>query len=684
MRIILHLLSILIVLKSTKQILAFGGVNEGASTSRASDERHVTDKEKCEIDNYVETFFNLIMAEDSSDSSVEHSLYQDYFDEVEKYLRYGTESCDTYESDESLRNYRGRASYFKHRLSEKFSEMMINACSDKFSQRVQIVFNKLRGSLWTVRTNSVAPNTCSTSESGSDPNFAGFTKKKYQTLKRKHHNNSTCPEKVRRTEENNPDGVDLSRHNIIPKPLFAKFYEIWYRSSQSAGFDETNCLVTRILSYFLDTLLKTESTTINARLNNEMISNNSLLNSALRRLLYWLPDANDFIGPTPELRGPFHPMFHGNPKFGKYAFEFESKSIIGRERYDQLLDIFERMLDYVNFSSRLSDDYQRSITGSQIIISMLLTFTNQDLARFDVDQWENRVLTESELSRIPEERRNAYRGKKFWKIKKNEKREKRFLANEKPVDEQCHEMEDLARRRWSEFVVYLMNEFLKSKSYSELISWSCGFVRLYSKYQFSTSSIDCSNLNFDTYLYSKVSRRDDWRECVNFEVDKADDWCLIWRRIMLNSSWSKINAKVLDREFEILVNWLQETVRSSDGQTKTQVKVSAKKLVCYKKVSSINCSDYCKRNMYRVSSERAKRELTSKDEIMVLLEENGNKVMCTCPEDTHVIINKSVGSHEQEEPKDSFFGFLVDLFGNPCSGDSPMYDTSRCQDLRKR
>lgn len=111
---------------------------------------------------------------------------------------------------------------------------------------------------------------------------------------------------------------------------------------------------------------------------------------------------------------------------------------------------------------------------------------------------------------------------------------------------------------------------------------------------------------------------------------------------------------------------------SIKSQTESQYQFGTKNLICYKNVSSTVCPAHCKGTGYRVSSNRAKRQLLSNNEIFILFQGIVDSVFCKCPEDTETV-----------NATDSTSGFFSKFLGNPCSRKSPKYNSPRCEDLRR-
>lgn len=299
----------------------------------------------------------------------------------------------------------------------------------------------------------------------------------------------------------------------------------------------------------------------------------------MENLLGWRPNGNAFLGPSVEQRGPLDPMASIHQRSSIYAFEFDCEQIIGHENYVEMLAIYRRLIEYVHADPTTSTDHERSLSGSEIITWMILIFVGHSIEPVNIDQWEFRELTESELERIPMAIRQNFRGQKFWAIRKNQGRLKRSVMQKYVQEDKCYDSEDYAKERWSEFIVSTMKTVLRPRTNKyEPNSWSCDFMRSYFSYQFIQNSNDCLNSNFDTFLLSRISHGGEWTECVNYNVDRPKDWCVIWRRIMVDSfDWKKLKTQ----DLEVLMHWVWEKTSSQGGQQEPRNQSFDKNHFCY-------------------------------------------------------------------------------------------------------
>lgn len=111
---------------------------------------------------------------------------------------------------------------------------------------------------------------------------------------------------------------------------------------------------------------------------------------------------------------------------------------------------------------------ERYMSGLEIYISMMLTFSSYETPPMNIDLWEFRRMTDEELSRLSVEEKIHYRGRKFWTFRKNSRRSRRSLMKNKKEHDS---MKGLSQIMWSEFIVSLMSVFLQAKISNESLPW---------------------------------------------------------------------------------------------------------------------------------------------------------------------------------------------------------------------
>lgn len=497
----------------------------------------------------------------------------------------------------------------------------------------------------------------------------------------KHSNRANGFEKLEERHD-----LPISQYDIIPLTLISRFFEVWSNSfSTMSNFYE--CINSAHLKFFNDKLLsynilKTRQNEINDNNIYHFVINHTNINDLKRH--WFSSDTGGNFFSVPENRIPSSPRFIQRDVGSMLSFDFDSAPIVGQEHYEEMLSLFKRLIDYVGTNPDDATPFERYILGVELYFSMMTTFASYRTHHFDLSQWEERAMTEEELSRFSEEERDNYRGKLYWAVKKNFKRSRRSVSRN---EEKCYLMKQLSKKRWSEFVVYIMNAFLDSESYGEDILWANDFARLYikSRSELSTKTNgNCLTNELDTFLYSKISRMQEWYDCISFKDTKdPNKWCQAWRRIMLNSNIGsgntekKMRPKQFYRDVKILVNWLKNIVIDKQKARSTDKKLSelnkkSRVFICYRNTLSLACRNDCKNTK------------TSGNEIPTLDANNLYARKWTLGNDN--IMKCECSDYHTPESSGSIFSGLKNLWNsllsNPCARNSPNYKLPRCTDLR--
>lgn len=182
----------------------------------------------------------------------------------------------------------------------------------------------------------------------------------------------------------------------------------------------------------------------------------------------------------------------------------------------------------------------RLLQGFIVFNSMALILVIFEVTPMNIEQWEERYLTDEELSRIrSEERRREVRTQKYWAVRKLNQRDERFVKNyhrykgtESPEIKDLRTAEHLIDR-WNDFVKDMLIMSIESNSAGKSLSWSCKLTRLHMNYLIDKSKLrnfnHASCISFDSYLYSKISRSSYWFECnYNENLTVWKEWCLAW------------------------------------------------------------------------------------------------------------------------------------------------------------
>lgn len=381
--------------------------------------------------------------------------------------------------------------------------------------------------------------------------------------------NHTSEDKLDETERN--QDIPTTRYEIIPLRLIARFFEEWSDSFNmlrsrhecaAANFEILDKMAYEQAKQVQEMLSQNRTGFINRRVNYDCLPQNG----------------NTFVGPIN--RGPLHPRFNRVNVEVILSFEFDFDVIILPEHYRELFLLFGRLLEYSGTDPEETTPFGRFMSGLEIYVSMLMIYSSYEPPSFDNEVWEERLLTEEELSNhLSEEQRDRYRGRKFWAVRKNSRRSRRSILQKEEIVFSKDQL--LSEKRWSQFVVYLMSADLQADFAEESLPWSKDFARLYLEYRSNPPSNnlneDCVNEMFDTFLYSKISRMRVWSDCINF--NRSTEWCQAWRRIMNNTNadigdtWKTKKSMQFHQDLNILVKWLaKKLLKSGQSAKKTNIR----------------------------------------------------------------------------------------------------------------
>lgn len=211
------------------------------------------------------------------------------------------------------------------------------------------------------------------------------------------------------------------------------------------------------------------------------------------------------------------------------ALDEDARYLVGQERFDQLQELYMQLLTYVNHSREMTL-FERLRNGLQLLFNMSTVLGRLPVWGMKDEQWEERIPIE-DLIRLGIE--------SFWTVKKPMNRRPRRsthrFSSEILLTKEC----DL-KSLWSEFVLFAVRISMDARSNEESFDWSCSFDRLYNEYIFSQSTpVKNSNqstcLNFDEYLYRKISSLEEWNECISDrKLSPKPEWCLAWKRFVRN------------------------------------------------------------------------------------------------------------------------------------------------------
>lgn len=493
-----------------------------------------------------------------------------YLAAIGEYLKYGPDDGDdnTDQSRPLLPNYEGRRRFYELSLNREALETLMESCT--------IYFQKLSRDVLKDFSSTVLRN---------------VTIKQNHSVKNKRIHNSD--KKSSKDDSGIPnEGLPTQQYDIIPLPLILRFFEEWshsftmradlFRCSNAASFS-------RIAKIFSNNDSMEKDRYDTGQQDNEaflFLSRYLNYNDLRLQLFSSINRGNFFIGPEAYLRGPLLPWFGQLDIRLLLAFESECEPIIGREHYQELQSLFKRLVDYVGLDPAQTTTFERYITGLEIYISMMTTFSSYEAPPIDMDLWEERTMTERELSRLTASDRNNYRGKKFWAIKKKFRRPERSIGQKLRYSN-----EQSTKERWSQFVVYLMSTFLETEASTP---WADDFARLYMEFKSKPKHDECLNDKFDTFLYSKISHIQEWVDCVRFRSTGSYEWCKTLRRIMLSSdletsgsSWKNRTSKEFHRDLRTLVSWLWQKVSMGSKKRMSPKIVDPNQLLFPKEQTSV-------------------------------------------------------------------------------------------------
>lgn len=371
-------------------------------------------------------------------------------------------------------------------------------------------------------------------------------------------------------DENEKNSVRTAEYNIIPLPLIMRFFEQWYYSFTMLPSNFQKCAEATSFSptkyrEFLNNGSNNDSSEEENNYINLFFSNQSSLFGWSERFFTSDIRGNFFVGP--RNRAPFHSRFDQSDVEALMLFDFDSESILEQEHYQELLSLFKRLINYVAIDSENTSYFETYTSGIEIYFSMMRTLGSYETRPLNINQWEERTMTEEELSRFNVLERNNYRGRKFWAIRKNFKRSKRSVKYNQEVH---YSLEFFSEHRWSELVVYSLKAFLAAEISLETTPWSDEFYNLYHQYQSNLRSDndgdDCLYRSFDTFLLSKFSQTPEWSDCIILNKSKIlKEWCQAWKRLIdfnFNSQnpWKKTSTKQFHQDLKTFLKWLSARI----------------------------------------------------------------------------------------------------------------------------
>lgn len=579
------MLTIVIYLQTSNQQNRSERINDGASTSTGQP-GELSLHERCEVASYAHRVIHLLLSEDSSGADL-RDMMQNRFDELTAYsdeifsylvmTRYGAQRIT-----DLLRRQR-RLRLFTYTVSLEIIKIVNEASSGHYRYNMVQNYDRQSNMIVVRENSSYSPNSCLChnyrersvlSTPFSLPrNFLNRMDIAYQL----------------EVIQNEYHVTELFAYHIIPLPLISQFFDSWL-SDQSTNIDNTNfntCIRTlfgrlkrSMLKLVLASLGRAPTT------ENLMEIDGNFFSETLPRT-HGMLSGNIFMGPA--RRGPFNPQFQRSGEDLLNTFEHDVEPIIGTRRYQQMLNIYNQMRHYIRIAPG-TYPFLRLLNGLNIFLALHINLHDHEITPMNSQHWEEREPFDEELMNVRVGRlRRILRTQKYWAIKRTPRRSPRSIYREESnevFEEQSCSVEEYSKLMWSEFVLDLLTISTEASSRDEEVSWSCNLTRLRNDYSFGTSDQTKGEycvINFDEFLYSKISDFDEWRSCnSHLAQDQEKEWCLAWRRIMNNldnedSSFDPNLPKLLVHKFrsisylrdvETMVRWLTTKIKEDAIEVK--------------------------------------------------------------------------------------------------------------------
>lgn len=556
-------------------------VNEGASTST-----ELTEFEKCEIRNYVHDVVRLFIAEDVGGQNLTdmvnnrfHEL-QAFHDEIHSYYvlaEYGAQRINNrIRSDE-------RRKFFHQVLQKTLIHIFERVCNNHIHNELWYMYDQEKNVIKAgenVILNPI-PDQCLCEKYEekrilSEP----FNPPVIQRP-------STTFQFFRNSTEMSM--MEVSQYHIIPLTLISEFFQIWF-SDKLEDIPQTepnDCLfisIGRFRRAILKLLIVQGKNTPYASIfsneewhtlgsNSEFDLSLNFFTNLLRRGVGWL-SGNIFLGP--RNRGPFSPEFGRTEEELHLAIDRDALHIIDSTHFNILFVVFVKLKLYIQKAPGMSP-FDRFTSGFTLYNSMTYLLSRFDVTPMNRENWEERYPSDQDIRNATEEARREIITQKYWAVKKRERRGPRSTSYYRYVANDILEKDQL-KYQWSEFITNLMQNSINARSKNEPFSWSCDLSRLYIDYMLHRSDSSASYqenciINFDEYLFSKISNSSDWYKCNNAINSTMSDWCQAWTRIKvehyndevdfvsLEESDLSVNIKKswsesYSQDVKIMMNWL--------------------------------------------------------------------------------------------------------------------------------
>lgn len=532
----------------------------------------LTSSQECDISNFAERVVRLLTSEDRESDLIyfannrfpELQAFHDelfsYFSKVE-FSNKDLSDVTPAESSEKLR-------HFLTALELMMLQMALNSCSRHFHGKQWRKYEHEKNIILLHENVSFSENTylCKSNQKQS-------ITKTFLPLD-KYHYSMKLPKNF-----NSENEVEMSKHHLIPLTLISQFFQSWL-SNQSSSTNSNNC-TNEVLSRLTQSMQKLLIVSLK---NSKKSTNedNLNINFAIESIINNNYSTEIFEHTDSFLRGNILvifknsdpvPKFDGNEEELLKANEHKVNRIIGPTRSQQLLNLYNNLLEYNRVAFKMTP-LKRFIKGFNIFTLMTTTFGGYDIIKFHYNQWEEQKSFENELNKIKN------------RLNQKESRRSSKIENEIQTKTTLTSLENLKilpiKRLWSEFIIDVMKISIENVNKSELAIWSCDLTRLYRNYLLCKSNKtngDCSDcVSFDAFLFSKISQSHEWQECNDTfgDVKKSSEWCLAWKRIILNliNNTNLFNYKSLQlyhldkpksesylKDLEIFTSWFSSEMR---------------------------------------------------------------------------------------------------------------------------
>lgn len=610
----------LLLVTCTKTSFAEDNIYAPSTSQQGSDQSR--DLDTCILDRHAESILTLLTGEDLSSDHFENSVDERipetelFASQVETMFRFATLGVNNFFDDISgplQPDFQARLNYLTIRIVRRFIEIYYGTSSEPYREEITYRYNRENHTFSFTHNIRSVPRSLPSSENSTGSRQNGFTvfyqaPTFYLTNPRSDERKPFVVTHLGRTSE----GVPLAKYYIIPRKLIVKFLKRWlsgYETNRPRSSSEFRKRVTmfhrlkqslkKLMIYYIRKFFSISAeNTVNYDYRL-LLSNDNYFFQAVESFLTDSAGGNTFVGPSD--RGPLDPTYEteNNYRGALRAFDYDCEPIIGSERYNEMLNLFNNLLNYVENARRL-EGLDRMTQGAELVITMVLTIERFRQTNYDESNWIQRILNSKELSKVPDNLKREFKTKIFSAIKRSEERSKRSLNNSERLyqTKTIFSIENYSKQQWSNFISDSIKNILKYRNTGKAVAWEHYLNRLYFHEWFpslrnESESTDCDNQNFDSYLYLKISKIPAWQECNSFtRSNEPENWCSAWRRILrnynINNDGKNVQRPIFYQEDMInFFSWLSAQI-TCDGEnmklmaSETDLRVYKENMVCYK------------------------------------------------------------------------------------------------------